>query len=180
MIEKLSLEQFREIKNSMLNLIKQVYNSETQAQSEEEKFLVEYNSLLERLLSSNLSDIPFEEWKGLYIFTDGNLDLSKTHANIDFSLLAGIEYDSINLQGCNIRGIQALDYDETMFDAEYMKTHPEYFPDESIPIEVRRLFYDKNLAFSDLIEYPSLRKCVNEFSFSKAYFSPSRELVNAI
>lgn len=180
MIEKLSLEQFREIKNSMLNLIKQVDNSETQAQSEEEKFLVEYNSLLERLLSSNLSDIPFEEWKGLYIFTDGNLDLSKTHANIDFSLLAGIEYDSINLQGCNIRGIQALDYDETTFDAEYMKTHPEYFPDESIPIEVRRLFYDKKLAFSDLIEYPSLRKCVNEFSFSKAYFSPSRELVNAI
>ena len=183
MIQKLTLEQFREIKNSMLNLIElaeQRYSSENQDQNEEEKFLREYNSLQDRLLSSDLSDIPFEEWQGLYIFTDGELDLSRTHANIDFSLLAGIKYDSINLHGCNIRGIQALDYDETTFDAEYMKVHPEYFPDESIPAEVRQLFYDKKLSFSDLIEYPALRKCVNEHSFLSAYSSPSRDLIEAI
>ena len=183
MIQKLTLEQFRKIKNSMLNLIElteQRYSSGNQDRSEEEKFLREYKSLQDRLLSSNLSDIPFEEWRGLYIFTDGELDLSKVHANIDFSLLAGIEYDSINLQGCNIRGIQALDYDETTFDAEYVKAHPEYFPDESIPVEVRQLFYDKKLAFSDLIEYPALRKCVSEHSFSNAYSSPSHKLIEAI
>ena len=180
-MSKMTLTEFRKIKNSMLNLIElieQRYGSKNQ--SEEEKNLREYNSLQDRLLSSDLSDIPFEEWQGLYIFTDGELDLSKTHANIDFSVLAGIEYDSINLQNCNIRGIQALDYDENTFDAEYMKAHPEYFPDESIPAEVRQLFYDKKLAFSDLIEYPTLRKCVNKYSFSKAYSSPSCELVEAI
>lgn len=182
-MSKLTLTEFREIKNSMLNLIElseQRYSPENQDQSEVEKFLREYNSLQDKLLSSDLSDIPFEEWQGLYIFTDGELDLSKTYANIDFSLLAGIKYDSINLQGCNIRGIQALDYDETTFDAEYMKAHPEYFPDESIPAEVRQLFYDKKLAFSDLIEYPALRKCVNEHSFLSAYSSPSRDLIEAI
>ena len=129
-MSKMTLTEFRKIKNSMLNLIElieQRYGSKNQ--SEEEKNLREYNSLQDRLLSSDLSDIPFEEWQGLYIFTDGELDLSKTHANIDFSVLAGIEYDSINLQNCNIRGIQALDYDENTFDAEYMKAHPEYFPD---------------------------------------------------
>ncbi len=183
MIQKLTLEQFREIKNSMLNLIKleeQRYTSESQDQNEEERFLREYNILQDRLLSSDLSDIPFEEWQGLYIFSDGELDLSKTHANIDFSLLADIDYDSINLDGCNIRGIQAINYDETTFNPEYVKAHPEYFPDESVPTEVRQLFYDKKLAFSDLIEYPALRKCVNEYSFENAYSSPSRELVKAI
>lgn len=182
-MSKLTLTEFREIKNSMLNLIElseQRYSPENQDQSEVEKFLRKYNSLQDKLLSSDLSDIPFEEWQGLYIFTDGELDLSKTYANIDFSLLAGIKYDSINLQGCNIRGIQALDYDETTFDAKYMKAHPEYFPDESIPAEVRQLFYDKKLAFSDLIKYPALRKCVNEHSFSSAYHSSSHELVVAI
>ena len=183
MIQKLTLEQFRELKNSMLRLIElaeQEYNSDSQDKNEGERILREYNSLQDRLLSSDLSDIPFEEWQGLYIFADGELDFSKTHANIDFSLLAGIGYDSINLQGCNIRELQALDYDETTFDAEYMKAHPEYFPDESIPAEVRQLFYDKKLAFSNLIEYPSLRKCVNEHSFSNAYSSPSCKLVKAI
>lgn len=182
-MSKLTLTEFREIKSSMLNLIEleeQSYSSENSSQDEAERFLKEYNTLQNRLLSSDLSDIPFEEWQGLYIFTDGELDLSQTHANIDFSLLAGIEYDSINLQGCNIRGIQALDYDENTFDSEYMKAHPEYFPDESIPAEVRQLFYGKKLAFSDLIQYPALRKCVNEHSFESAYSSPSRELVEAI
>ncbi len=176
-MSKLTLTEFREIKNSMLNIIKLVNQKNVDSQSETEK----YTSLQDRLLSSDLSDIPFEEWQGLYIFpSDGKLlDLSKTHANIDFSLLAAAPiYDSINLQGCNIRGIQALKYDETTFDAEFMKAHPEYFPDESIPVEVRQLFYDGKLAFSYLIEYPSLRRCVNKRSFRAS--NPSSELVNAI
>ncbi len=179
-MSKLTLPEFKEIKNVMLNLIELSEQEENQNESEEERILREYNSLQDRLLSQDLSDISFEEWQGLCLFTDGELDLSKTHANIDFSLLAGIAYDSINLQGCNIRGIQALDYDENTFDAEYRKAHPEYFPDESIPIEIRQLFYEKKLAFSDLIEYPALRKCVNEHSFERAYSSPSCELVEAI
>ena len=85
MIQKLTIEQFREIKNSILKLIKQA-NNENDDQFDEDIFFRDYKALLDRLLSSDLSDIPFEEWQGLYIFTDGELDLSKTHANIDFSL----------------------------------------------------------------------------------------------
>lgn len=183
MTQKLTLEEFREIKKGMIELVEtaeEKYSSKTEEEDAGEKFLIEYNALQNRLLSSDLSDIPFEEWKGLFIFTDGELDLSKTHANIDFSLLAGIEYETINFNGCNIRGIEAIEYDENTFDAEFMKAHPEYFPDESIPSEIRQLFYDRKLSFSDIIRYPALRKCVNEHSFDRAYTSPSRELVKAI
>ena len=181
-MSKLTLTEFREIKNSMLDFLKWAHNeSENNPnQFDMEKVLREYILLQDRLLSSNLSDIPFEEWQGLVLIADGELDLSKTHANIDFSLLADNVYDSINFQGCNVRKIQAIDYDENTFDAEFMKTHPEYFPDNSIPAEVRKLFYDKELEFKYLIEYPALRKYVNEYSFSRAYSSSSRNLVKAI
>lgn len=156
MIQKLALEQFREIKNSMLRIIELVDNSEDLNEIDVERFLKEYNSLLDKLLSSNLSDIPFEEWQGLYIFIEGELDLSKTHANIDFSLLEGIEYDSIKLDGCNVRKIQVLHYDETTFNADFMKTHPKYFPDESIPVEVRKLFYNRRFTIEDFNDNPEL------------------------
>ena len=52
-MSKLTLTEFREIKNSMLNLIElseQRYSPENQDQSEVEKFLREYNYLQDKLL----------------------------------------------------------------------------------------------------------------------------------
>lgn len=177
MTPKLTLEQFREIKNSMMNLQDLLEQNDWTNKIEVERLAREFSSLQDKLLSSDLSDIPFEEWQGL-VLNKEELDLSKTHANIDFSLLDGISYDTINIQGCNVKGIQAIDYDETTFDEEFIKANPEYFPDKSIPEDVRKKYYDKKLEFSDLIEYPALRRYVNENSFDK--FSSSSNLVELI
>ena len=91
MIEKLSLEGFRYIKEQLFDI--DSYNQE-------------YYELQTKLLSYDLSDIPFIEWQGFNIYSDENheVDFSKTHANIDFEL---INFSSskglLNFTGCNIR-----------------------------------------------------------------------------
>ncbi len=165
-MNKMSLEQFRSIKARMLEII----NSGEQGEFTEEQeaaLLAELNKLQETLLNSDLSDIPFEEWEGMFLYSEGELDLSKTHANIDFALLEDIAFESIKLDGCNLRNVGVIDYKEDTFDDEYKKAHPELFPDESVPEEVKGRFYKQELTFEDIFNYPSLKKCVNPNSFGK-------------
>ena len=182
----MNLEQFRHIKQAMLNIFNRSDEMEKsgvpseQLQAEVEQMVQEYYRLQAQLLDSDLSSIPFEEWEGLTLMSEDELDFSKTHANIDFSLLKDIGYESINLSGCNVKGIDALNFDENTFDEEFIKSHPEYFPDETVPKEVRDRFFKQKIQFADLIEYPSLRKCVNKNSFGRTYHNPSGSLVSAI
>lgn len=182
----MNLEQFRQIKQAMLNIFNRFDEMEKsgvqseQLQAEVEQMVQEYYRLQAQLLDSDLSSIPFEEWEGLTLMSEDELDFSKTHANIDFSLLKDIGYESINLSGCNVKGIDALNFDENTFDEEFIKSHPEYFPDETVPKEVRDRFFKQEIQFADLIEYPSLRKCVNKNSFGRTYHNPSGSLVSAI
>jgi hypothetical protein len=178
-MNKMTLEEFIRIRERMA----EIFNTNIdESELTEDQLLEEYLKLLDTLLSHDLSDIPFEEWKGMYIFREGELDFSKTHANLDFSLLEEIEYERINLNGCNVRNIQRLHYDETTFDQEFMASHPEFFPDASLPDEIRKAFYDRNLRLHHLIEFPSLRKCVSEYSFEGERYSgnPSNELISLI
>ena len=150
-MDKLSLEKFLEVKKVMLDLISLAEENVSTVNGDE--LLSDYNSLQEKLLSCDLSDIPFEEWDGLYLVVD-NLDLSKTHANIDFSILKGVSFSSISVDGCNIKGIEVLDYDENTFSPEFMKSNPQFFPSKSLPNEIRKKYYDKKLDFTHLVEYP--------------------------
>ena len=61
----MTLEEFRKIKARLIELI----NSEP-SKSEEKVILAEFNKLMEELTSCDLSDIPFEEWKGMLLFND--------------------------------------------------------------------------------------------------------------
>lgn len=172
----MTIEEFREIKSEIDHLV----NLES---GDEEQILKDYNNLIERLLSSDLSAIPYEEWEGIIIFRE-DLDFSKTHANLDFSIMDNVEYNTINLDGCNIKGLEYLDIEENTFSPEFRNNHPEFFPSDNLPQEIKELFYKHNLEFKHLYRFPDLLKCVNKFSFKRKdnyfYSTPSEELVNAI
>lgn len=171
----MTLEEFRKIKSEFLQLyhdVEEYYNDDSRDRTKDDevsdKFLEDVELLQQKLLSRDLSDIPFEEWEGLYFISDGKLDFSKTHANIDFSLLREVEFETIDLSGCNVRGLQALDYEMDTFSPEFMKKHPEAFPDESLPLEIKEKFFANKITFSDLFQYPTLKKCISEKSFKYA------------
>ncbi len=170
--------EFRNIKNQLLKLYSLIDSIEDN--NEMENLAKNYLALQDKLLSEDLSNIPFEEWEGLTLVSEDLLDLSKTHANIDFSLLKDIEFERINLDGCNVRGLQVLRYDESTFDEEFKKNHSEYFLDETFPENIKKLYYEKKLELFDIVDYPSLRKYVYKESFKEAFDTPSNELIKRI
>ena len=188
----MTIEEFRQIKNALLAILNKwdeyyenkTKNNNTAFTQEDELFqqniLTEYLMLQDKLLNSDLSLIPFGEWNDITLLSENELDFSKTHANIDFSLIKDISYETINLKGCNIKGLESLDYNEDTFDEEFKLNNPKYFPDKNLPNEIQTKFYKKELEFQDLIDYPSLRNCINKYSFNKALTSPSLELIKKI
>jgi len=172
----MDIKQFRKIKERM-QFIYKTLDAETPDNAEE--LFAEYFSLQEELLKSDLSEIPFEEWKGMFLVQqEGVLDFSNTHANLDFSLF-DIYYDDLNLRGCNVRGVDFLHiYKEEYFDQDYIDSHPEYFLDKSLPNEIREKYYNKKIELNDLIEYPSLIKNAHENCFARN--TKSFELVQLI
>ncbi len=160
MIEKMSLEQFKQIKNQLSDLIKQYEqydelhkNDKNYNENEiEGKFIERYLSIQNRLLSYDLSDIPFEEWEGFMIFSDENhiADFSKTRANIDFKL---IEYDGNgNFQGCNVRNLEALRelLNPKEFGEETIKANPSLFLSDIFSEEFKEKYYRGVLTIKDL------------------------------
>lgn len=91
MIEKMSLEQFQQIKSQLSQLIKQsddfydAHKNDENFDYElfEERFTEPYLSIQNRLLNYDLSDIPFEAWQDFQIMSD------ETHA-VDFLKLEQI------------------------------------------------------------------------------------------
>ena len=94
----MSLEEFRQIKSRMISLLNEEDDSIDGDEIEKE-----YIELQKALLNHDLSDIPFEEWEGIQLLPDivDKIDLSKTHANIDFNYFSF--YGTANLYGCKIR-----------------------------------------------------------------------------
>lgn len=180
---KVSVEEFRQLKNSMIELAKrsiELYKNDPSNNTEANVVASDFYRLQETLLSSDLSDIPFEEWRGMYLLSDGLLDLSKTHANIDFNMFENVIFDSINLDGCNIKGLERIDYQEDTFDREFRNSHPEYFPSIAVPSEIRRKYYENKLEFGDLFNNPSLRNCAYKNRFMGFSNSESKLLIEKI
>ncbi len=180
---KVSVEEFRQLKNSMIELAKrsiELYKNDSSNNTEVSVVANDFYRLQNTLLSYDLSDIPFEEWKGMYLLSDGLLDLSKTHANIDFSLFENAIFESINLDGCYIKGLERIDYQEDTFSRQFRNSHPEYFPSIAVPSEIRRKYYDKKLEFSDLFEFPSLRECAYKVRFMGYNNSESKLLIEKV
>ena len=97
-MEKLDLQIFRALRQEIIDYINKFREAEERGEylsdEEEEQFQVRYKEIIEILSEHDLSDIDFEEWRGMALFADEDnpLDFSKTKANIDFSILE--EYDA--------------------------------------------------------------------------------------
>ena len=145
MVEKLDLLQFRNIKQQLLDLIRQADEDTTNTNKEElEKQIVEqYISIQNKLLSYDLRDIPFIEWEGLTILTDENIraDFSKTHANIDFSIIN--YYGNGNFRGCNVKNLDKIEryLNPQDFDQATIENNPNIFLSNIFSEEFQKKYY---------------------------------------
>ncbi len=162
-MNKMSLEEFRRIRNRIVEIFN--LDGSKLTPEEEEKLVSEYYAMLDELASHDLSDIPFEEWKGVALVKEGYLDFSKTHANLDFSIMGESGFEKVNLNGCNVRGLEYVRYEADTFDQEFKDAHPEFFPSKDLPQEIIDKYYSWDLSFQDLIDYPSLKTCIHGNNF---------------
>ncbi len=154
---KMSLERFREIKNrtsAFLEIINKVDNEEIMMTDEEEQAIQEeFDQIDAEIHSSDLSEIPFDEYEGFY---DLGFDFEGTGANIDFNIMdSSNRYGTVRLKGCNVRNFDfdSQSYDDESFDEEFMKQHQEEFLDKNIPEEVKKKYYRKQLSVEDILKH---------------------------
>lgn len=162
MIEKLTLEQFQQIKSQLSQLIQQyddyydTHKNDDNYDDEllEQRFAEQYLSIQNRLLNYDLSDIPYSEWSDMAIFSDESheADFSKTNANIDFKL---VKYDgtNANFRGCNIRNLNSISssYSPEQFDENTIKDNPNEFLSFSFNANFKSNYYTINLKLIDFI-----------------------------
>ena len=94
MNDKLTVVEFRQIKSLLNSIINKIKNSYQLSITIKEELANQYYNLQNKLLSCDLSDIPFDEWKDLRIIADKGFiaDLTKTKANIDFDIVSYSPY----------------------------------------------------------------------------------------
>lgn len=170
-MEKLDLQIFRELRQEIIDYMNKYREAEERGEylsdEEEEQFLARYKEIIEILSEHDLSDIDFEEWRGMALFADEDnpLDFSKTKANIDFSI---IEYESSgnfsNFKNCQIKNFdfEKSDYSPEMFDEKFRKENEGRFLSENISEEVADRFYKGELTLTDIQENPELANKIEE------------------
>lgn len=161
MREKLGIDEFRKIKNNIISIINMSDNNdEFKTEEELQSF---YNGLIQqivslnnRLSSSDLSNIPPSEWDGMILYSDKNhfLDLSKTNANIDISL---VEFETnISFKSCHIINLDKLPIsktiNESMFDEETKKEYENVFLSNNFSDDFKDKFYNGKITISSLAE----------------------------
>ena len=88
-----------------------------------EEFLSKITNLLleiqNELLSYDLSDIPYEEWDNMVLYSNGLLDLSETKGNFDFSRIKVLQSDTrvedkpeLRMKNCNVINLGDLNFDK--------------------------------------------------------------------
>ena len=146
-MEKLSLEKFREVREELDT----VYEDQMER----------YWNLQNKLLSYDLSDIPFKEWDDYIIYSDENhiVDFSKTRANIDFNLV-NLDYYTTpgNFKGCNVRNIfvDSILLDPNSYDDYIINGNSSLFLSDRFTNVFKEKYYSKKLKMDDLIGLSSI------------------------
>lgn len=162
MIEKMSLEQFKQIKNQLAQIVKELQDNYEAHENdenydydkEEQRAVNQYLKIQNRLSQYDLSDIPYSEWSDMAILSDESheADFSKTNANIDFKL---VKYDgtNANFRGCNIRNLNSISssYSPEQFDENTIKDNPNEFLSFSFNANFKSNYYTRNLKLIDFI-----------------------------
>ena len=197
MREKITLEKFRELKTKYFvefeRLKTAIEEREELDDFDEEKFLKEqghdFQAVIKEILSYDLSDIPYEEWEKMAIisFDDEILDLSLTHANIDFEILEEVlASKGVNFKGCHLRNIQSADSSilyRANFDDQIIAENPRLFLSSLFDDEFEKKFVESKLEISDLISL-SEEQLQELFSKNKNrylnYQNPQNHLISDI
>lgn len=171
-MEKLDLQIFRELRQEIIDYMNKYREAEERGEylsdEEEEQFLARYKEIIEILSEHDLSDIDFEEWRGMLLFADEDnpLDFSRTKANIDFSIIGeyGADKTFSNFKSCQIKNFdfEKYDYSPEMFDEEFRKENEGRFLSENIPEEVSDRFYKGELTLTDIQNNPELANKIEE------------------
>lgn len=153
MSTKLTLEEFLAKKEELMTIYKEFEQKFDFLEQEDEtfieNFISEYYPKQVELLSYDLSDIPFDAWEGLLIYSDETriADFSKTHANIDFHK---IEFDKYgDFRGCNLRNINRSQH--IVVDESVKKDNPNLFFSDDFPKDFINKYYDYNLTLEDIL-----------------------------
>lgn len=161
MLPKITLEEFNKLKeeiNKRLEEIRESLDTEEYAKlSDEEQKRIEeeaareYIKIQNKLFEYDLSDIPFEAWQDMYLLSMGELDLSKSHPNLDFSIVELSSPVAVNLKGCNVRRLDRISapLDESKLDKEAIESHPDLFLSEIFPPEFRAKYLNQTLEVRD-------------------------------
>lgn len=191
MIEKLTLGQFQQIKSQLAEIIKQSDDFYEQHKNDEnynydadeKRFIEQYLEVQNRLLSYDLSDIPYKEWSDVEIISDENhiADFSKTNANIDFSM---IDYSpAVNYKSCKIQNIRSVKriIDSEYFDSAVIKSNPSLFISDSFPTPLKQKIYDMKLTMEDLFLLSDDQiKELQSKEFMNCFEYKTKDLINKI
>lgn len=162
MIEKMSLEQFKQIKNQLAQTLKECQDSYEAHENDEnyddsvemQRLVNQYLEIQNRLLQYDLSDIPYSEWSDMAILSDESheADFSKTNANIDFKLVE-FQGTNANFRGCNIRNLNSISYPYSpeQFDENTIKDNSNEFLSFSFNANFKSNYYTRNLKLIDFI-----------------------------
>ena len=128
-MEKLTIEEFKQI-CERIAVVKNEYDafiefSQTHTEEESEEkaesfqvFVDEMDVLVEKLRSSDLSDIPAEAWSG-YIDLVGTINLEGTGANIDLSMIQTPYLELTGKINLRLRGCNVINFDLILFIRVY-------------------------------------------------------------
>ena len=168
-MEKLDIQVFRKLKQETVKIIERAEN-ENSTNEEIEQLFERYKEIIEILSEHDLSDIDFEEWRGMTLDPEV-LDFSKSKANIDFSIIEYYDQKGVipNFKGCKIKNFdfKKYYYSPEMFDAEYIKENEDMFLSENISKEVADRFYKGETTLTDIQNNPELMKKVEEKNMDK-------------
>ena len=158
MNEKISLEQFRQLRSQLSILIDEIDEKSTSSMENDEyekEFKRIFNQLFElqkQLLSYDLSDIPFEEWNEYIIISDKDhiADFSKSRANLDFGI---VDFEGHgNFRGCNVKNLDKLHsaLNIECFDEQTIQANPSLFLSDIFSEELKYKYYNNKLTVEDL------------------------------
>lgn len=149
----------------------------------EAQLIQRYLAIQSELLKFDLSTIPYTAWEDFLILTDKDypVDLSNTHANIDFLIF---DYDDgINFKGCKIKNLNSLNrmLKSSDFDQKVIDENKEMFLSDLFSQEFQQKLFDKKMTIPDLFSLNSEQVTeLKSKNFMNGFESFTKELIDLV
>ena len=190
---KITLEQFNEYKAKCRAILSRQNETITKNRDDPnfnrkefmEQLKQRHLAIQSELLNFDLSTIPDFEWEEFPILADKDhpVDLSNTHANIDFRFF---KYShGINFKGCKIKNLNLLNrrlmLKTSDFDQKVVDENKEMFLSDSFNQEFQQKLYHVELTIPDLFSLSSeqVTELISK-NFIDGFEVITRDLINLV